>query len=188
MFWFANDNKQKKTIKKESYIQEGYENTDEWKIVSCHANDLFEYLSKPKISKEIEVVNQPGVSSHEIQKVILRKAKELGFTDEKNGLFRNYSNSRLRPDFYLKIGKTGIIIEVERGQTTQNNNDLKDFWKCHICEEAHYLFLFVPNTLIQNTTGKKSREKSYFKVNQHLSSFFERDNYTNVRGLVVFGY
>ena len=35
-------------------------------------------------------------------------------------------------------------MEVERGKTTTNNMDLLDIYKCHICEEANHLFLFVP--------------------------------------------
>ena len=53
-------------------------------------------------------------------------------------------SKKVRPDFYKQIGETGIIIEVERGQSLQNNNIFKDFWKCHICEKVNYLFLFVP--------------------------------------------
>ena len=83
-----------------------------WVVFFAARGFLFEYLSKPKISKEIELVNQPGISSHEIQKVILRKAKELGFTDEKNGLFKSYSNSRLRPDFYLQIENYVTIKKI----------------------------------------------------------------------------
>ena len=61
-----------------------------------------------------------------IQKIIEEIAKPLGFTDEKEGLFKKYSNSGLRPDFYKKLGKTGILMEVERGKTTTNNMDLLD--------------------------------------------------------------
>ena len=174
-------------INREIFVQEGFRHSSEWQKVSKHSDSLFRYLKQEKITKELDLINQPRVSSHKIQDIILRKASKLGFTDEKNGLFNKYSNSRLRPDFFLKIDDTGILIEVERGQTTQNNNDLKDFWKCHICEEAHYLFLFVPNILIQNASGKIGGTP-YKTVNQHMSSFFEKNNYTNVRGLVVFGY
>ena len=47
----------------------------------------------------------------------------------------------LRPDYYCALGETGILIEVERGKT---NMDILDFWKCHICDRAEYLFLIVP--------------------------------------------
>ena len=174
-------------INRKSFVQDKYSKSKEWQEVSKHSDSLYRYLRKDAITKELDSVNQPGVSSHKIQEIILRKASKLGFTNEKEGLFKKYSNSRLRPDFFLKVRKTGILIEVERGQTTQNNNDLKDFWKCHICEEAHYLFLFVPNLLIQNKTGRTGGTP-FKTVNNHMSSFFEKENYTNVRGLVVFGY
>ena len=87
----------------------------------------------------------------------------------------------------MKIDNTGIIIEVERGKTNQNNMDFLDFWKCHICEVAHYLFIFVPIILIQNNSGSVAG-KPYEKVISHMSPFFYKENYTNVRGLVIFGY
>ncbi len=86
------------------------------------------------------------------------------------------------------VEETGIIFEVERGQTTTNNNDVLDLWKCHICTHADYLFLFVPMKLRHNE--KMNPQNQYVKVNNRLESFFDTEgaNYTNVRGLVVFGY
>ena len=73
----------------------------------------------------------------------------LGFRDERRGLFSAYE-SALRPDYFREVGGTGVILEVERGKTTINNMDLLDFWKCHICEHADYLFSMVPLELRQN--------------------------------------
>jgi len=42
----------------------------------------------------------------------------------------------LRPDYFLKLDDTGILLEVERGKTTINNMDLLDFWKCHLCRNT----------------------------------------------------
>jgi hypothetical protein len=44
----------------------------------------------------------------------------------------------------MSLDGTGIILEVERGKTTINNMDLLEFWKCHICAHADFLFLMVP--------------------------------------------
>ena len=77
-------------------------------------------------------------------------------------------------------------MEVERGKTTINNMDLLDFWKCHLCDHAHYLFLMVPKELRQNELMSPRRE--YVTVVKRLSAFFRPGNYTNVRGLFVFGY
>ena len=76
--------------------------------------------------------------------VHLEEATRLGFRDESKGLFETYQSSALRPDYFRPIGSTGVILEVERGKTTINNMDLLDFWKCHICEHASYLFLMAP--------------------------------------------
>ena len=86
----------------------------------------------------------------------------------------------------MSIGDTGIILEVERGKTTINNMDLLDFWKCHICAHADYLILLVPEELRQNETMTARRE--FVSVRKRLATFFEPQNYTNVRGLFLFGY
>ena len=173
----------------EIFIQDDFVSSDEWKEVKKLSNKLFKLLSEPDVIKRIKKVNQPGVSSHKIQEVITHESEKIGFKSEIKGLFSNYKNSKLRPDFHKKIMNTGVIIEVEKGQTVQNNNDLKDFWKCHICEEVNYLFLFVPQILIQNEEDKiKKSKKPYKDVCNHMTSFFEPQNYTNVRGVIVFGY
>ena len=53
--------------------------------------------------------NVKGTDSQVIQKIIEEIAIPLGFKDEKQGLFRKYKDSGLRPDFYKKIGKNGIF-------------------------------------------------------------------------------
>jgi hypothetical protein len=64
--------------------------------------------------------------------------------------------------------------------------DLLDFWKCHLCDQADYLFLMVPKELHQNETMAPRREYGF--VVKRLQSFFVPPNYTNVRGVFVFGY
>lgn len=86
----------------------------------------------------------------------------------------------------MPVGETGIILEVERGKTTINNMDLLDFWKCHICAHADYLFSLVPQELWQNETMTARRE--FASVGRRLATFFEPRNHTNVRGLFLFGY
>jgi hypothetical protein len=92
-----------------------------------------------------------------------------------------------RPDYFLKMGETGILMEVERGKTNQNNMDFLDIWKCHICRHAHYLFLCVPIVLRQNDSGNIGG-KPFDMVSSHLQSFFIPQNYVNVRGAFVIGY
>jgi hypothetical protein len=64
--------------------------------------------------------------------------------------------------------------------------DLLDFWKCHISGFASYLFLVVPVALQHN--AKMSPKKEFASVQRRLGQFFEARNYTNVRGLCLFGY
>lgn len=89
------------------------------------------------------------------------------FKDEKQGLFKKYKDSGLRPDFFMKIGKNEILIEVERGKTTTNNMDLLDIYKCHICEIAKNI---------------------YKSVCKKVENFFYEENYLNIDSTIVFGY
>jgi hypothetical protein len=78
-------------------------------------------------------------SKQEMQEIILPCAKDLGFESEARGKFKDYECKDLRPDYFHS--EAGILPEVERGKTRMNNKDLLDMWKCHICEDAKYLFL-----------------------------------------------
>lgn len=149
------------------------------------ADALYEYLSSPEVAALILEANRPGRSSAAVQSVFLEHARQLGFKDESRGLFSDYL-SALRPDYFLALDDIGIILEVERGKTTINNMDLLDFWKCHICDHAHYLILLVPTQLRQNATMTPRNE--FATVRRRLVTFFEERNYTNVRGLFLFGY
>ena len=169
-----------------SFVQDPFLESPEYLQVRQIADSLLEQLNQPATLDLIAQANRPGLSSSLVQGTFLEAARNLGFIDESKGLFAAYDNSALRPDYYLRLGSTGIILEVERGKTTINNMDLLDFWKCHLCEHANYLFLMVPRELRQNESMSPRRE--YITVVKRLGSFFRPGNYTNVRGLFVFGY
>ena len=149
--------------------------------VSKIENRLKKYLEREEIYKEIQKLNIKGGKSIDIQNVFVKYLQNIGFNDEKKGLFKEYLTKQLRPDYYKKIGKGGILIEVERGQTIQNNNDLRDLWKCHICKDANHLFLIVPISMHHTPN-------CFERVCNRLHSFFEKGNYTNVDSLTIFGY
>lgn len=167
------------------FVQDTYLGTAEHRRVMEVADRLLGHLRDELVAAAMLAANQPGRSSADIQNVFLEEARDLGFRDESKGLFREYA-SALRPDYFMPLGDTGIILEVERGKTTINNMDLLDFWKCHICATADYLFLLVPRELRQNDTMSPRRE--FVTVSKRLATFFEPGNYTNVRGLCLFGY
>lgn len=173
-------------VERAVFARADVEGTAELAAVLDVTNALFDHLATPAVAALILEANQPGRSSAEVQGVFLDHARALGFRDESKGLFGDYSSSALRPDYYLPLGETGVILEVERGKTTINNMDLLDFWKCHICNHADYLVLMVPTELRQNPT--MSARNEFATVRKRLSSFFEPQNYTNVRALFLFGY
>lgn len=76
--------------------------------------------------------------------------------------------SARRADCSLEIEDTGVLVEVERGTTTINDMGLLDFWKCHICEHAHYLMLLVPCELRQNETMSPRRGFAAVKNRLHV--------------------
>jgi hypothetical protein len=148
-------------------------------------NKLVTFMSETEIQNMLADTHKLHAKSGEIQDIILGKTKELGFTSEKNGLFNNLSVKQLRPDYYRKLdNKSGIIMEVERGKTIANNMDLLDIWKCHICDEANFLFLIIPN-IRQTATGQNIIFKT---VERRMLTFFETENYTNVDGVFLIGY
>lgn len=149
------------------------------------ADELHDHLNTEEALHRIHAANQPGHSSGAVQDTFLEFARGLGFESEKKGLFAR-EDLALRPDYFLQLDDTGIILEVERGKTTINNMDLLDFWKCHLCPHAHYLFLLVPKALRQNESMSPRNE--FATVDRRLAYFFKRHNYTNVRALCLFGY
>jgi hypothetical protein len=171
-----------------AFVQNQWNGTDEWKQVTQNAFEFINFLNTDEVIAQIKIANQPSSKSSKVQDVLLNKALELGFVNESKGLFSDYKNHRLRPDYFLKLpNNTGILMEVERGKTNQNNMDFLDFWKCHICKHAHYLFLIVPFELRQNS-GNKVSGRPFETVIKHIEPLFITENYTNVRGVFVIGY
>ena len=145
------------------------------------ANKLKEYLETESVLKALKSLNVKHTGSLEIQNVFIEFAKQLGFESEKKGLFKDYKTPRLRPDYFKKLNNGGILLEVERGKTITNNMDLLDLWKCHICKDANHLFLIVPLNV--------SHTSNIFRnVCKRMDSFFDKDNYTNVDSVTIFGY
>lgn len=170
-------------------IQEFYrhdiERFEEAAEVRSLARSLFAHLSTPEALAAIERVNVPGASSAMVQATFEGFARSVGFENEKKGLFADLDLS-LRPDYFKRVGESGVLLEVERGKTTINNMDILDLWKCHVCAHANYLFLLVPIALRQNDEMRPRNE--FAAVVRRLAKFFEPRSYTNVRGLAVFGY
>jgi hypothetical protein len=162
------------------------ENNSDFLEVKRLAEELFAFMNLSDISQKISNTHKINAKSGEIQNILLKKMNELGFKNEKTGLFSKYKTSALRPDYYKKLDQSkGIIVEVERGKTIANNMDMLDIWKCHICEEANYLFLIVPQI---RQTERGTKDIIYNKVIDRLESFFEKNNYLNIDAVVIFGY
>ena len=166
--------------------KENLENNVDFIEATRLAKGLLSFMNSPNISKKIMNAHKINAKSGEIQNILLDKMLELGFRSEKAGLFNGYKTSALRPDYYKSLGHSkGIIMEVERGKTLANNMDMLDIWKCHICNEANYLFLIVP----QRRQTEKGVENIIFeKVIDRLDSFFQKDNYINIDAVMIFGY
>lgn len=149
------------------------------------AKEIYGYICLPAVSEQLSSTHQVNAKSHQIQDIILPKCTELGMSSEKKGLFSSYATAQLRPDYYIALNATGLIMEVERGKTTTNNMDLLDIWKCHICDQAEYLLLVVPIIRQTNSGGKT---KIYEHVIKRISSFFQKQNCVNVKGCFIIGY
>jgi len=150
------------------------------------ARSLRNHMDSDGIRSKLAAANVLGRSSHEVQACFDDHAEALGFQSERRGLFTGYKVADLRPDYYLRFSAgRGIILEVEREKTLENNMDMLDLWKCHICEEAQYLFLIVP---LARPNKKEKPSSVYSKVVYRMEPFFRKPNYVNVYGAVLFGY
>jgi hypothetical protein len=158
---------------------------NEFTEASSIASQLREYLNSETVCAEINQCHKLYATSQQIQAIISNEVRRLGFQSEKQGLFRDYRVAALRPDFYRPVGKSGIILEVERGKTITNNMDLLDLWKCHVCPYADFLYLIVP---LERRSADLTSIKAYDSVLRRLSTFFEPRNYVNVEAAFVFGY
>ncbi|SDW05855.1 hypothetical protein SAMN05421781_0296 [Marinococcus luteus] len=168
------------------YHQDDVQKDNDYKKVLECSSKLLSYLNQESTLKKIDQANQPGSNSLLVQNAIKKEVQKLGFISEKNGLFSQYVTKGLRPDYFKRVNESGILFEVERGKTTQNNMDLLDLWKCHICEEAHYLFLLVPKALKQSPN--RNSTNTYNSVCGRLGTFFEKQNYIDVKAVFIFGY
>ena len=77
------------------------------------AQDIENYLNGQDVYRRIKKANTKGTSSQIIQEIIEEIATPLGFSDEKQGLFKKYEDSGMRPDFYkkLKFSVNGITMQ-----------------------------------------------------------------------------
>jgi hypothetical protein len=147
---------------------------------------LHEDMSAAGITASLAAIPEIGGTSHAVDAILTPIAARLGFQSQKKDLFSAYP-IRLRPDWYRPLGKQGaggILLEVERGRALANNMDLLDLWKCHICREAHHLFLVVPFRVKRSTVV----EIVYERVVMRMKTFVEPSNKVNVATISVFGY
>ena len=104
------------------HVQDPFRESSEWRLASELAAQLHRHLNTDAALRRIEEVNRPGRSSAAVQETFLEFARDLGFESERKGLFAA-DELALRPDYYLKLNTSGVILEVERGKTTINNMD-----------------------------------------------------------------
>jgi hypothetical protein len=159
---------------------------DEAKEGSKIAEHLRTHIASDEVSSEIKKVHQLNGTSQKIQSLLQKELEILHFESEKRNLFLNCGVPSLRPDLYLQIGNSGILVEVERGKTIANNMDLLDVWKCHLCARAHFLFLIVPR---ERVSLNEQRMQVFDRVSKRIGTFFDlEENYVNVEEVHLFGY
>lgn len=158
----------------------------EVKRVDEMADRLAQHLEERR--DEIDRVHVHRAPSSAVQRVVAELLHEIGFDDEVMLTPQDGFVTRARPDFVFPLGEgRGIIAEVERGGTTTNNHDLKDFWKVHVARDAHHLFLVVPSAN-WNEAGHP-RERPFARVVHRLAAFFgDPRREVDVLSTHVFGY
>ena len=159
----------------------GAENLPLNNLAESTANLICHELQNAWGSEAYGAATGHGVSSSKIQALLSPTLLAKGFQTEvpaKIGL------AGFKADFGLITESDGILVEIERGKTTDNNMDMIDFWKCHIHPKAHHLILVVP---VWYRT-KKSLKRTFFNVQRRMQPLFEPGNETNVKSLHIVGY
>jgi len=142
---------------------------EELRTVDATADRLVAHLDAKR--HEIDDVHVHGAPSSAVQHIVSSLLRDIGFDEEVVLTPQDGLVTRARPDFVFSLGpQRGIIAEVERGGTTTNNHDLKDFWKVHIAPDAQHLFLVVPRAN-WNAAGL-AREHPFARVVHRLAAFF----------------
>lgn len=160
---------------------------EELRTVDELARRLSHFLADEASS--ISSAHVHGAGSADIQSIVARLlTQELEFGQEIVLTAETGYTTSVRPDFFypLSAGR-GVLAEVERGGTTTNNHDLKDFWKTHLAPDAHHLFLVVP---ISNWSASgRPRERPFRLVSRRLAAFFgDSRREVDVLSTHVFGY
>lgn len=155
--------------------------------VDCLAGRLGAFLHEQ--SEAVAAAHVHGAGSGAIQAIVAALLTErLGFRQEVVLTPQLGFVTQARPDFFFQLGSgRGILAEVERGGTTTNNHDLKDFWKTHLAPDAHHLFLVVP--VANWKLGGLARERPYALVARRLGAFFgDQRREVDVVSAHIFGY
>jgi hypothetical protein len=155
--------------------------------VDALAQSLIKHLDiRESAITAVHVHRAPSSAVQEIVSELLQR--ELGFSEEKRLTAQFGLVTAARPDFIFQLAAgRGILAEVERGGTTTNNHDLKDFWKTHVAPDAHHLFLVVPNANWKE--AGTARERPFPLVSRRLGAFFgDARREVDVQSTHIFGY
>ncbi len=159
----------------------------ELSVVDLLAKELVEYLNAE--DEAIRAAHVHGAQSSAIQSIVsLLLRDRLGFDEEVILTPAHGFVTSARPDFFYRLGSgRGVLAEVERGGTVNNNHDLKDLWKAHISPDAQHLFLIVPNANWK--PDGTARERPFKRVVNRLAAFFgDPRREIDLVSLHVFGY
>ena len=167
-------------VKVKKFIKKKVSKT-ELKEVFKIAKKIENFLNKEETSKKIFKLNVKNVVSQKIQKVITDfVVPELGFKSEKEDLFKKYETNKLRPDFFLKVRETGILLEVEKGKTITNNMDLFSNSIINSTYSNYNIFTigylenpigYIPDVKALNEGGYETdRSIKYFGLQQRFSN------------------
>ena len=153
--------------------------------------DLAAHLCQELTAREAAInrAHVVNASSAAIQAIVAEVlTDELGFVEKVVLTPQDGLVTRARPDFVFPLGPgRGVMAEVERGGTVNNNHDLKDMWKAHIAEDVQHLRLLVPNSNWTRLGGP--REKPFPRVINRVGAFFgTKRREVDVLSAHVFGY
>lgn len=132
-------------------------------------------------SQQYDLATSHGANSSQVEGLVSSSLVAQGFQRQ---VPARVGLAEFRADFGLISDNDGILVEIERGRTLDNNMDMIDFWKCHIHPTAHHLVLVVPIWYRTN----RGVTQSFSRVCKRLHPMSEQGFETNVWSLCIVGY
>lgn len=147
-----------------------------------HIINLFESVNAKCPSAEILEQIRPSLQSEGYEVKTGRAVKcqvKVPVCSRNNKILDEFSVDAINKGY-------GIVLKIEAGRGTQNNEFLKDIFQACMMNKVEYLVIAVLN---EYTFGKNQKSYDYEKVTSFLNTLYENDRLKlPLKGILIIGY